>query len=144
NDVNLSLMTAAIVKVDKSGLLTGADRTLLALDDATFTTVFGLSTTAEIEALNEEDPDDAALLEDLSEFVDRHILTNVNFSRRINTEPQDLVNLNGDELILQEIDGATVIVLDIKSPQANNVGFTSFNILASNGVIHTVDGEIIF
>jgi transforming growth factor-beta-induced protein len=140
-NANYTLFVAIVEKLGKGSLFTTVNSTILAVDNAVITDATGVTTVAEIEALDEVD--DAGFIADLDEIIDRHIFPSVNFANRMFSLPSDITNQLGEEVLVASIGGSLVIVLDNTTPDVDNVAFVAVNTTASNGVIHEVDGLII-
>lgn len=132
DNAGYTLFAAALTNL---GIGTG-DFTVFAIDDATFTTATGLTTTGEVAAASEDDLAD----------VLNHVIPNWYFSVDINDGSLPTFTATNDVTValITDADGDTAILLD-SGDLANVVKVTGTDIAtASNGVVHTVDGLISF
>lgn len=146
SNADYSLFVALVDKLGLTATLSGGDLTVFPVNNATFTAGTGLSTVADIVALNEED--DAGFLADLAEIASNHVVASVHFSMNIASFLPSLETLGETNLqfAIVNVDGADEIriITDPAFPNSSNVGLVSVDETASNGVIHEVDNFIIF
>lgn len=134
---NYSLFVKAAEIAGRTEALSSGDLTLLALNDITFEAETGLDLAA-LDALDPDNESDATTIADLEAIIDRHTINSVQFSRVLNNDLPVLTNVLGENLAFAQIDGETVIVEDPKFPDVAYVSFEDVDMLANNGVIHTV------
>lgn len=131
-DANYDLFAAALTKL---GLGSDSDITIFALDNATFTAIFGYATVAEVDAAAAEDFDG----------IENHIAGGVYFGVDLDdgTPPSIDTNDGNNTLNFAYVDGSLAIIPDPSIiGEVNITGADDFT--GSNGVVHTVDGVISF
>ena len=139
-DADFELFSAALEITGKDADFGTGNKTLFALDDATFSSETGISDPAVILGLDPDDEDDAELIETLAEVIDRHTINSVNFWIYLNTVRPTIANVLGEDVFFGVVGGNTVIIEDNKDPQNNFVSITTPNrFTAKNGVVHVVN-----
>lgn len=139
-DPEFELFSAAIEVTGKDAVLSTGNRTLFAINDATFTAETGISDPQVLLDLDPEDEDDAGLIEALAEVIDRHTINSVYFWIHLNTVRPTIQNALDEEVFFGLIGGNTVIIEDDKDPENNFASITApDSYTAKNGVVHVVD-----
>lgn len=131
-DGNFGLFSAALKALDAT---TTGDYTVLAVDDATFTAVYGYTTVAEVESA------------DADEFSDllNHVIPGFYWAVDVDVSPlPTLTAASGAEIVFSS-DGDNIGVIVEEKDLTNFpilIGVDYYN--ASNGVIHQMDDVIAF
>jgi uncharacterized surface protein with fasciclin (FAS1) repeats len=138
NSSNLTLIAAAIKAAGKTTAVSAQGVTFFAIDDVAFEDLTGLSTVAEIDAL---DPtDDAALIEELVQIIDKHTVKSIQFGVTITSTLPKLKNSLDEEMVIALVQGEVVVIDNLSRPDTRFTDFTTFNaIIGNNGVVHIVD-----
>jgi uncharacterized surface protein with fasciclin (FAS1) repeats len=144
-DSDFELIVAAIEKAGRKELLETGDKTFFAVDNAVFSAFTGLTSVAQIEALDESNEDDLETINELAEVIDRHTVASVQFAVTLQSSLPKLKNILNEDITLGEVGGNTVIIENVQLPESNFAGFDSFDLfLAKNGVIHVLDKVLEF
>lgn len=136
--VDYTLIAAAIEATGRTATVGAANSTFFAINNTTFTGETGLTSVAEIEAL---DPtDDAELLEILGEVIDKHTVSSVEFAVTITSTLPTLTNVLEEEMVFGVVGGNVVIIEDPKNPSVEFASLVSVDaFVGKNGVVHVVN-----
>lgn len=140
------LIAKAIEVAGKESLVDAEGTTFYAIDDALFTALYAYTSATDMDTLSFSDENDEDVLADFVALIDAHTVSGAVESQLIldtDLPAQTSAVEDADEdIIWGLVDGNTVIVTDITDAQNNFVSPTVFDIWASNGVVHVLDGTL--